>query len=126
MRCGIICCGRAPFGSDLDWTDVDFLKSFNELKNVVGNCLNRTVKMIDRYRAGVLPAAGELEKIDRDLLGHGEQLPSQLAAAYAGIDLQQCAELPVQLAGSPTATSTLRNRSGWPKTHRRRRGSTRC
>src|SRR5208282_3464674 len=32
----------APFGTDLDWTDADFLKSFNELKNVVGNCLNRT------------------------------------------------------------------------------------
>jgi methionyl-tRNA synthetase len=88
----------APFGTDLDWTDADFLKSFNELKNVVGNCLNRTVKMIDRYRAGVLPAAGELQQIDRDLLAHGEKLPSQIAAAYDRIELQQCAELPVQLA----------------------------
>jgi methionyl-tRNA synthetase len=88
----------APFGSDLDWTDADFLKSFNELKNVVGNCLNRTIKMIDRYRAGILPAAGDLEKIDRDLLAHGEKLSSQLASAYDRIDLQQCAELPVQLA----------------------------
>ena len=54
--------------------------------------------MIDRYRAGVLPAAGDLEQIDRDLLAHGEKLPAQLAAAYDRIDLQQCAELPVQLA----------------------------
>jgi methionyl-tRNA synthetase len=88
----------APFGSDLDWTDADFLKSFNELKNVVGNCLNRTVKMIDRYRQGVLPAAGELQQIDRDLLAHGAKLPEQIAAAYERIELQQCAELPVQLA----------------------------
>jgi methionyl-tRNA synthetase len=88
----------APFGSDLDWTDADFLKSFTELKNVVGNCLNRTVKMIDRYRAGILPPSGELQPIDRDLLAHGEQLPSQLASAYERIELQQCAELPVQLA----------------------------
>jgi methionyl-tRNA synthetase len=88
----------APFGSDLDWTDGDFLKSFNELKNVVGNCLNRTIKMIDRYRQGVLPAAVELEQIDRDLLAHGEKLAGQLAAAYDGVELQQCAELPVQLA----------------------------
>ncbi|HEX4054914.1 MAG TPA: methionine--tRNA ligase [Tepidisphaeraceae bacterium] len=88
----------APFGSDLDWTDADFLKSFNELKNVVGNCLNRTIKMIDRYRAGVLPAPGDLQQIDRDILAHGEKLPSQLAAAYDRVELQQCAELPVQLA----------------------------
>lgn len=85
-------------GSDLDWTDADFLKAFNELKNVVGNCLNRTIKMIDRYRAGVLPAPGDLEQIDRDLLSHGDDLPARLAAAYDGVDLQQCAELPVQLA----------------------------
>ncbi|MGA2443460.1 MAG: class I tRNA ligase family protein, partial [Tepidisphaeraceae bacterium] len=88
----------APFGSDLDWTDADFLKSFNELKNVVGNCLNRIIKMIHLYREGVLPAPGELEKIDSDLLAQAEQLPAQLAAAYGHIDLQQCAELPVQLA----------------------------
>jgi methionyl-tRNA synthetase len=88
----------APFGSDLDWTDNDFLKSFNELKNVLGNCLNRTLKMIDRYRGGVLPEPGELESIDRELLAHGEKLPAQLADAYANIGLQQCAELPVQLA----------------------------
>jgi methionyl-tRNA synthetase len=88
----------APFGSDLDWTDTDFLKSFNELKNVVGNCLNRTIKMIDRYRAGILPAAGDLEQIDRDLLAHAEKLPAQLAAAYDRVELQQCAELPVLLA----------------------------
>ncbi len=88
----------APFGSDLDWTDADFLKSFNELKNVVGNCLNRTLKMIDRYRGGVLPAAGELEQIDRDLLTQGEKLPAQIATAYDYVELQQCAELPVHLA----------------------------
>ncbi len=96
-RSGIIFCA-APFGSDLDWTDADFLKSFNELKNVVGNCLNRTVKMIDRYRGGILPPAGDLQQIDRDLLAQGEKLPSQIAAAYDRVELQQCAELPVQLA----------------------------
>jgi len=46
----------APFGSDLDWTDADVEKSFIELADVVGNCLNRVVKMLHRYRDGVLPA----------------------------------------------------------------------
>jgi methionyl-tRNA synthetase len=88
----------APFGSDLDWTDQDFLKTFNELKNVVGNCLNRTIKMIDRYRQGILPAPGDLEQIDKDLLAHAAKLPGQLQDAYNRVELQQCAELPVLLA----------------------------
>src|SRR5205814_10345530 len=29
----------APFGHDLDFSDPDFLKSFNELRNVLGNLL---------------------------------------------------------------------------------------
>jgi len=88
----------APFGSDLDWTDADFNKSFNELANVVGNCLNRTVKMIGRYRDGVLPPAGNLEDIDRNLLARIKSFPRELDEAYAKLELQQCALLPVELA----------------------------
>lgn len=88
----------APFGSDLQWTDADLHKAFNELKNVVGNCLNRTVKMIERYRGGVLPAAGELTQIDRDLLERAGKLPGEISAAYERLELQQCALLPIELA----------------------------
>jgi methionyl-tRNA synthetase len=88
----------APFGSDLQWTDGDLHKAFNELKNVLGNCLNRTVKMIERYRGGVLPGAGNLLQIDRDLLEKAEKLPGDIAAAYERLDLQQCAMLPIELA----------------------------
>jgi methionyl-tRNA synthetase len=89
----------APFGSDLDWTETDFNKAFNELANVVGNCLNRTVKMIGRYRQGKLPAAAaELEDIDRNLITQTDALAGKLAEAYAKLDLQQAALLPVELA----------------------------
>lgn len=88
----------APFGNDLDWTDADFTKAFNELANVVGNCLNRTIKMTGRYRGGVLPPAGELEEIDRNLISHANKLEQQLAEAYERLELQQCALLPVELA----------------------------
>lgn len=89
----------APFGSDLDFSQADFMKSFNELANVVGNCLNRTVKMIGRYRGGVLPAAAsELEDIDRALIEQMQKLPAAIASAYERLDLQQCAMLPVDLA----------------------------
>ena len=89
----------APFGNDLDWTDGDFDKSFNELANVLGNCLNRTVKMIGRYRGGVLPAAaGDLQDVDRALIERSGKLGSELAQAYERCELQQGALLPVDLA----------------------------
>jgi len=88
----------APFGSDLDWSDADFSKSFNELANVVGNCLNRTVKMINRYRGGKLPAMDASEDIDRQLIDHAEALPAKLAEAYGRYELQHCATLPIELA----------------------------
>ncbi|MGH7179734.1 MAG: methionine--tRNA ligase [Tepidisphaeraceae bacterium] len=88
----------APFGSDLDFSEADFNKSFNELANVVGNCLNRTVKMIGRYRGGVLPAPGEREPVDEALLKLTEQTPALVERAYAKLELQQCALLPVELA----------------------------
>lgn len=88
----------APFGSDMDFTDGDFAKSFLELANVVGNCLNRTLKMIGRYHDGVIPAAEDLQPIDRDLLDKAAGLESQLAKAYEKCELQQCALLPTELA----------------------------
>jgi methionyl-tRNA synthetase len=87
----------APFGTDLDWTDADFHKSFNELANVVGNCLNRTLNMAGKYR-GTLPPLGELEDIDRNLIAQTKRLGQQLADAYGKFELQQCALLPIELA----------------------------
>ncbi|MBC8107596.1 MAG: class I tRNA ligase family protein, partial [Anaerolineae bacterium] len=88
----------APFGSDLDFSELDFNKSFNELANVVGNCLNRTVKMVGRYRDGKLPAPGETGDADRGVIEQAKILPDQLERAYAKLELQTCALLPVDLA----------------------------
>jgi methionyl-tRNA synthetase len=88
----------APFGTDLDFTDGDFQKCFLELANVVGNGLNRTVKMIGRYHGGLLPATAALEPIDQELLAKADALPGELRQAYAEMNLQQCAMLPVDLA----------------------------
>lgn len=87
----------APFGSDLDFSTADFNKTFNELANVLGNLLNR-LKMIRTYRAGVVPAAGELEQIDRDLIAKIEALPAAIQGAYAKLALQDAVLLPIDLA----------------------------
>lgn len=88
----------APFGSDLDFSQTDLDASFRELADVVGNCLNRTIKMISRYFGGALPAiTGEFESIDRALLEKIEALPKLMFDAYEHLDLRQCALLPVEL-----------------------------
>jgi methionyl-tRNA synthetase len=89
----------APFGHDLDWSDADFLKSFKELGNVLGNLLNRVLKMIGNYRDGKLPAiTAPLEDIDRNLQTHIDKLGADLAGAYERCELQHCATLPIELA----------------------------
>jgi methionyl-tRNA synthetase len=89
----------APFGTDLDWTDGDFAKSYTELANVLGNCLNRVLNMVNKYRGAEIPALREtLEPIDRDMETAISTFAPKLHAAYANCELQQCALLPIELA----------------------------
>ena len=87
----------APFGSDLDWTDADFNKSFNELADVTGNCLNRIINMTTRYRDGIVPAAGRLEEIDQTLIAKAEHLGADLSARTTILNYSSAALLPVEL-----------------------------
>jgi len=89
----------APFGSDLDFGEADFHKSFNELANVLGNCLNRTLKMVGKYRDGVLgPVSHAPSELDQSLIAAIDRLPAALDAAYAKLELQQAVLLPLDLA----------------------------
>ena len=88
----------APFGNDLDWKKVEFVAAYNELGNVLGNCLNRIMTMVPKYRAGVVPAATDLQDIDHTLADRIARFPADLAKAYDDLALQQCALLPIELA----------------------------
>lgn len=88
----------APFGSDLDWTDADFNKSYAELGNVLGNLLNRGLNMVNKYRGGVIPAVPLREQIDIDLENAITAFIPRLHGAYDACELQQCALLPIELA----------------------------
>jgi methionyl-tRNA synthetase len=88
----------APFGSDLDWSDGDFAKCFNELANVLGNLLNRNLNMIGKYRSGAVPAGTPFDDLDRSLIETTAKLPGLIADAYAKLELQQACLLPIELA----------------------------
>lgn len=93
----------AAFGNDLDWEDVEFNKSYDELRNVVGNLLNRTLNMIAKYREGIVPAAGEMAEVDKIIAEPLSQLQATLTEAYANCDLQKCVLAPVELARAANA-----------------------
>jgi methionyl-tRNA synthetase len=89
----------APFGSDLNWSDLDFAKSYNELGKVVGNLLNRVLKMVGDYRQGKVPPIAAAHRHEYPhLLEQRRGLEKELDRFYLRLELQQCAQWPVELA----------------------------
>lgn len=60
---------EVPFGSDGIFTPEDFVNRINyDLANDLGNLLNRTVAMINKYLGGEVPAySGDITEFDADL-----------------------------------------------------------
>ena len=57
MRFVIILLREVPFGADGTFTPENFVERINfDLANDLGNLLNRTIAMIDKYFEGVVPA----------------------------------------------------------------------
>jgi methionyl-tRNA synthetase len=93
-----------PFGSDLDYTAADFLKSYVELGNVVGNLLNRVVNMTTRYRDATIPEIGETDDAtDAAIRAAAAGLPADLSKAYDALALQQCCILPLDVCRAANA-----------------------
>jgi methionyl-tRNA synthetase len=76
---------NGPLGAnDSDFAEARFIEVYNaDLANVLGNLVNRTLSMINRYRQGIVPAAGTTEALDNDLRATGEQA---LAGYRTGLD----------------------------------------
>lgn len=66
---------EVPFGSDGVFTPEGFVERINfDLANDLGNLLNRTIAMVDRYFDGVIPTyRGSLSEFDKDLLRVNEE-----------------------------------------------------
>ena len=55
-------------GQDSDFTREQFLVRYNsELANNLGNLVNRTLNMTTRFAGGAVPAAADLQDLDREL-----------------------------------------------------------
>ena len=74
----------SPF-ADSDFTLERFQRVCNtDLADQLGNLLNRTVSMIQRYQEGAIPASGELTAAERVVVERARNLPAQVDAAVRG------------------------------------------
>jgi methionyl-tRNA synthetase len=74
------------FGEDGTFSQEGFDARYNgELANELGNLLNRTVSMVDRYRDGVVPDALEDPELEAEIASHA----SAIVAAYDQIDISR-------------------------------------
>ncbi len=83
-------CREIRFGEDGTFSAEGFDARYTgELANELGNLLNRTVIMIDRYRGGVVPAdQGE----DRALADEVAQRQAEIVAAFDAADITRAVE----------------------------------
>jgi methionyl-tRNA synthetase len=71
---------NAPETKDNDFTWKDFqTRNNSELVAILGNFVNRAVVLTHKYFEGVVPAAGELQDIDKQVLEEIKQIKSSLS-----------------------------------------------
>ena len=82
-----------PFGSDGDVNLDAFVNRYNaELANDLGNLLNRTVSMINRYFGGEIPASGSEEPADQELREMALAMFGQMNRAFDSLEFVAAAE----------------------------------
>ena len=76
-----------PFGSDGVYTNESLLNRINsDLANDLGNLVSRTTAMIVQYFGGILPAPGEREGTDEELIALAEGLYDRANAAMEALN----------------------------------------
>jgi len=71
---------EVPFGSDGDFSHDALKTRYNsELANDVGNLLNRSLSMLQKYRDGVLPEVADEHDMDRALIADVEAMQREVA-----------------------------------------------
>ena len=81
---------NAPETKDNDFTWADFqTRNNSELVAILGNFVNRAVVLTHKYFGGLVPAAGELEGIDRDVFDELGRIRGALTESIENFHLRE-------------------------------------
>ena len=82
-----------PMTQDLDFTEERLIDRYNtDLANGLGNLLNRTINMLAKYRASVIPAPGDADELDAQLMSVAEGAHRGVTEAMVRYDHRQALE----------------------------------
>ncbi|MDR0974814.1 MAG: methionine--tRNA ligase [Ruminococcus sp.] len=90
---------QMPFTSDGNITYELFIENFNtDLANTVGNLVNRTVTMQQKYFDGVIKSPKNTEDIDRDVIETAFIARDEYFTAFEDLKLADCCKAIIKLA----------------------------
>ena len=94
-----VLCANAPETKDNDFTWKDFqARNNNELVAIFGNFINRAVVLTHKNWSGIIPAAGKLESIDKEVIEKVKELPAKIAASIEAYRFREALSLFMELA----------------------------
>ncbi len=82
---------EVPFGQDGDFSESTMIATINsDLANGIGNLLSRTLKMIEQFTEGTIPAAGPpaLPELEEKIAATAKQLPDTLEQGFGALNFR--------------------------------------
>lgn len=90
---------NAPETKDNDFTWKDFqARNNNELVAILGNFVNRALVLTQKYYDGIIPAAGELQEVDKDALTQISSLKSDVEKSLDSFRFREALKIAMDMA----------------------------
>jgi methionyl-tRNA synthetase len=89
----------APESKDSEFTWKEYQARINnELADIFGNFVNRTLVLTHKYYDGVIPECGQLSQNDQELIGDIKQIPNRIADLLYGYKFREAQSEAMNLA----------------------------
>ncbi len=94
-----VLCANAPEAKDNDFTWKDFQnRNNNELVAILGNFVNRTLVLTNKYYDGAVPARGQLNETDKNVLSETAKIVESVEKSLESFRFREAVKLAMDLA----------------------------